>query len=163
MAEPYIRNPNTKCFICEKPVYRRPSELEKTDGRAFCSQACFGIHCRNEMPCAVCGKLILAGLHKITCSRSCSNTYRTGIKYKIGRPRDKAKTFRVFKIRLMEERGAKCERCGYKKYEILHVHHKNRNRMDNRSENLEIICPNCHYEEHHLEKSWLRKMALFKN
>jgi len=57
----------------------------------------------------------------------------------------------------MEERGTKCERCGYKKYEILHVHHKNRNRNDNSMENLEIICPNCHYEEHYLEKSWLRK------
>jgi len=116
---------------------------------------CYGINSRREKPCLECGKLILAGLNKKTCSRSCANAQRVSIKYKIGRPKDKARIFRV--IRLMEERGTKCERCGYKKYEILHVHHKNRNRNDNSMENLEIICPNCHYEEHYLEKSWLRK------
>ena len=78
------------------------------------------------------------------------------IKYKIGRPKDKARTFRIIKLRLMKERGKNCERCNFNKYEILQVHHKNRNKKDNRAENLEIICPNCHYEEHLLEKSWLK-------
>jgi len=78
-----------------------------------------------------------------------------GIKYKIGRPKDKAQTFRYIKLRLIEERGGACQRCGYAKVEILHVHHRDRNRLNNDSLNLEIICPNCHYEEHHLEKSWL--------
>lgn len=67
--------------------------------------------------------------------------------------------FRALKLRLMRERGKKCERCGYSKYEILQVHHKNRNRLDNRTENLEIICPNCHYEEHLLKKSWLNDIV----
>lgn len=150
MSERYKRNPNIKCSICGTPAYRRPAELEKAGGKAYCSMRCYGLSCRKEKPCAVCGKPILSGLHKKTCSRSCSNKYREGIKYKIGRPRDKAETARVLKIRLIEERGKKCERCGYNKYEILHIHHKNRNRLDNRMANLEIICPNCHYEEHHL-------------
>lgn len=65
---------------------------------------------------------------------------------------------RAFKIRLLDDRGKSCERCGYGKYEILHMHHKNRNHDDNRMENLELICPNCHYEEHFLEKSRLKKL-----
>jgi 5-methylcytosine-specific restriction endonuclease McrA len=105
----------------------------------------------------VCGKKILAGLNKKTCSRVCSNQNRIGIKYKIGRPKDKAVKFRSLKIRILKERGGKCERCNYSKYEILQVHHKDRNRLNNNLENLELICPNCHYEEHFLEKSWLRK------
>ncbi|MFA6533418.1 MAG: HNH endonuclease [Patescibacteria group bacterium] len=155
MPEQYKRNPNTKCNICSKKIYRRPIEIKR--GKVFCSVACAGIRCRKEIPCLVCGKLILAGLNKKTCSRSCSNKYRTGIKYKIGRPRDKARTFRVIKLRLLEERGNTCARCTYNKYEILQVHHKDRNRNNNKLDNLELICPNCHYEEHFLEKSWMRK------
>jgi hypothetical protein len=157
VPEEYKRNPNTICAVCKNPIYRRPSQIEKSGGKVFCSMSCYGFSSRREISCVVCGKLILAGLNKKTCSRSCANIQRTGIKYKIGRPRDIAKTFRVLKIRLMEERGKICERCNYAKYEILQVHHKNRKRTDNRSDNLEIVCPNCHYEEHLLEKSWLNK------
>lgn len=64
--------------------------------------------------------------------------------------------FRVLKSSIMNTGKKSCERCGYNKYKILQIHHKNRNRNDNSIENLEIICPNCHYEEHYLEKSWLK-------
>lgn len=43
----------------------------------------------------------------------------------------------------------KCERCGYDKYiKILGVHHIDRNRNNNSIQNLEVLCPNCHSEEH---------------
>ena len=156
MGEPYKRNPNTTCAICKSPIYRRPIQLNISRGRAFCSQTCYGISNRRETPCVVCSAPILASKHKKTCSRACSNTYRTGIHYKLGRPRDKVVRGRMMKVRLIETRGAKCERCGYSKREILHVHHKDRNRDNNSLTNLELICPNCHYEEHYLEKSWLK-------
>ena len=101
---------------------------------------------------------MLAGLNKKTCSRICSNVYRTGIKYKIGRPsKDKVKSQKALKIRLLEARGKKCEKCDYDKFEILQVHHKDENRKNNDLQNLELICPNCHFEKHYLENSWLRK------
>jgi hypothetical protein len=151
VSEQYKRNPNTTCAICGKAIYRRPSVIKANDGKAFCSQLCFGVSCRKEIPCVVCGKPILAGQNKKTCSRACANIYRTGIKYKLGRPsKDKVKTQLILKTRLLAERGKVCERCGYDKYEILQVHHKDRNRRNNKLENLEIICPNCHYEEHYL-------------
>ena len=37
--------------------------------------------------------------------------------------------------------------------------HKERNRENNNLNNLELICPNCHYEEHLLEKSWLKEIV----
>ncbi len=125
-------------------------------GRVFCSLTCYGVSNRKEIPCLVCGKMILSGFNKKTCSRSCANVHRTGIKYTGARPRDKVKYQRGLKIRLLAERGQKCERCSYSKYEILQVHHKDKNRNNNNLENLQLICPNCHYEEHLLEKSWLR-------
>ncbi len=155
----YKRNPNTKCKVCAKPIYKRPSQIKMNGGNVFCSLACYGIHNRVETPCIVCGKPIMAGLNKKTCSRACSNTHRAGIKYKIGRPRDKAVYQLGLKIRLMEIRGKKCERCGYNKYEILQVHHKDRDRNHSELNNLELICPNCHCEEHYLEKSMIKNVV----
>lgn len=150
MVEQYKRKPNTKCTLCSKAIYRRPSEIEENKGRVFCGVKCYGIACRKEVACVVCGKLMLSGLNKKTCSRSCANKHRAGIQYTMNRPKDKVVTIRSLKVRLLETRGEKCERCSYSKSEILQVHHKNRNRSDNRVQNLELICPNCHYEEHGL-------------
>jgi len=157
MGEQYKRKPNTSCQECGKKIYRRPIEIKKHNGRAFCSQACYGKSCRKEVPCVVCGKLILAGLNKKTCSRSCANKHRKGIKYKLNSPRDKVKTQGRLKIRLLKSRGKKCERCGFEKYEILQVHHKDKNRDNNELDNLEIICPNYHAQEHYFGKSWVKR------
>jgi HNH endonuclease len=158
VIEPYKRNPNTTCSICNKAIYRRPVEIERNKGNVFCDAICYGISCRKEFPCVICGKPILAGLNRKTCSRICSNKNRAGIKYKVGSPKDNVVSQRTLKIRLLKARGEKCERCDYNKMEILHVHHKDRDRNNNSLKNLALICPNCHYEEHYLEKSWLKNM-----
>lgn len=152
----YARKPNVACIICSKQIYKRPVEINRNNGHVFCSQVCYGIWWRKEKPCVVCGKPIRASANKKTCSRSCANKHRTGIKYKLNRPRDKVKSQRRLKIGLLKQRGEVCERCGYNKTEILQVHHKDRDRLNSKLDNLELICPNCHYEEHYLEKSWLR-------
>jgi hypothetical protein len=154
VPELHKRNPNTTCAICKKQIYRRPAQIRQ--GQVFCDINCYGISQRKEIPCIICGKLILTGLNKKTCSRSCANINRAGIKYHTGRPKDKVKNQQALKIRLVAQRGKVCERCSYNKVEILQVHHKDRDRNHNELENLELICPNCHYEEHYLEKSWLR-------
>ncbi|MBP6945999.1 MAG: HNH endonuclease [Candidatus Pacebacteria bacterium] len=97
----------------------------------------------------------MARANKKTCSRICANKNRAGIKYGTKRPYDKVRNERTIKLRVLEIRGGKCERCEYSKKQILHVHHKDRNHSNNSIQNLELICPNCHYEEHYLEKSWL--------
>ena len=153
------RNPNTNCCICNKPVYKRPSQIKTNHGKVYCSVGCYGVSCRIEKPCIICGKPILAGLNKKTCSRSCSNKLRIGRHYHGGYFRDKVKNYQSLKIRLMVARGKKCERCGYDKIEILQVHHVNKDRNNNELSNLELICPNCHFEEHLLQKSWMRKIT----
>jgi hypothetical protein len=145
------RVPNTACTICGTKVYRRPSELENRHGRAYCSSTCYGISCRQEKPCAVCGKPILASLRKKTCGRSCANRQRRGIGYGLGSPNDKVLLLHALKSQLVQQRGATCERCGYAQVTILQVHHRDRNRANNGIENLELVCPNCHCEEHYLK------------
>ena len=151
----YKRNPNTQCVQCANRIYRRPGELQRSRGRAFCSQFCYGISQRKETPCVVCSAPILASANKKTCSRTCANKNRTGLKYHRGNPKSKVVYQRGLKIRLLNLRGHRCERCDYDKIEILQVHYKDRNRQHNELSNLELICPNCHAEEHYLENSWL--------
>src|SRR3989344_4746754 len=105
MPELYKRNPNANCDICGRSVYRRPIEIERNKGRAFCSAACYGVSCRREVSCLMCGVPILAGLNKKTCSRTCANKHRTGIKYRLNRPKDKVVAEHAIKIRLLRVRG----------------------------------------------------------
>jgi hypothetical protein len=54
-----------------------------------------------------------------------------------------------YRITALSAGERKCERCGYNKFpEILVVHHKDRNRKNGAKDNLELLCPNCHEEEH---------------
>jgi hypothetical protein len=156
-VDKYQRYPNAKCLVCSKPIYKRPIEIERNKGRVFCGQACFGISCRKETPCIVCGKPKLANRHKKTCSHACANKNRAKIIEKAkGFHKDNVKNARALKLRLIKIRGNCCERCGYNKVEILQVHHKDENRKNNHLDNLELICPNCHFEQHYLEKSWMK-------
>ncbi len=43
----------------------------------------------------------------------------------------------------------KCAKCNYSNYiEVLEVHHIDRNRQNSKVENLVILCPTCHREDH---------------
>jgi hypothetical protein len=64
-------------------------------------------------------------------------------------------TRRVLKEKLLEQ---KCEKCGLSEWledKIpLQLHHKNKNHHDNRLENLEFLCANCHMQIHHVQKKY---------
>jgi hypothetical protein len=152
VTESYKRKPNTACDTCSLPIYRRPGELEKSNNHSYCSLACYGKACRKEKPCIVCGKPILASANKKTCSRACANKNRTGIQYTGRALKDKVKTQRILKGRLIALRGAQCERCNFSIVQVLQVHHTDKNRSNNALENLQILCPNCHASEHYLKK-----------
>lgn len=54
-----------------------------------------------------------------------------------------------FRLALIKERGLQCEHCKNTTWNnlpiVLELHHKNGDHSDLRRENLELLCPNCHY------------------
>lgn len=98
--------------------------------------------------CICCGKeftcIARSTKEQVTCSRACSNTYfRSGINN--GNFIDGHNNYRK---KALEHYDKVCVRCGYSNELALEVHHKNKNRLDNSIENLEVLCANCHTIEH---------------
>ena len=143
------RTPNCICKICGSQIYRRPAQIERGD--VFCSLECFGISCRKTKQCPICGTPLINRGNIKTCSRACANKLRSGIAYTGLARKDKVKTARLLKNRLIQERGNKCERCSYPNTRILVIHHKihRSNGGTDDLDNLELICPNCHAEIHY--------------
>ena len=66
----------------------------------------------------------------------------------------------------MKEYKYKCEKCGLSKWNgiqiPLQLHHINGNRYDNRIENLQLLCPNCHAQtDNFAGKNILRKKKIY--
>lgn len=145
----YSRKTNCNCIICSKAIYRRPFQLKK--GKVYCSQQCYVQASIIWKSCPVCNSKFKSGLNKKHCSKACANKLKIGSKYKTGPRKDKVTTQRFLKSRLVALRGEFCERCSYSNQKILNIHHKIR-RKDGGSDdldNLELLCPNCHAEEHY--------------
>ena len=141
------RNPNCSCTYCGKEIYRRPNQIE--NGLVFCSITCTGKHRRkNEKSCPICGKIIFGGSK--TCSRTCSNKSRYGIKYDGLNKKNNANKTKILKENLSKIRGGTCEECGNENYSILQIHHiiERCNGGTNDDNNLQLLCPNCHYTKH---------------
>ncbi len=157
------------CLNCNSEVYIENKEIKRGFGK-FCSKKCCGEYkTKNTIPaapnvkCALCGLDFYLNTSKQNASKSglyfCCRDHKDaaqrigGIKeimpphYGTGSP---IHTYRrtVFAIKQKI-----CERCSYDENEAaIIVHHKDRNRMNDNINNLEVLCCNCHAIEHWGEK-----------
>lgn len=104
-----------ECDYCGKSIYRTPKDFRRSKNRRFfCSVSC---HCAWEnknVRCGVNAPNWVAG----------QSVYRQLLK-------------RYGKLQ-------ECVRCGIKDKRVLVVHHRDSNRKNNKPENLEWLCRNCH-------------------
>ena len=103
------------CDYCGKEIYRTPRDFKKSKSKKFfCSRNC---HCSWEN-------------ENIRCGENAPN-WITG--YNVYR--------RLLKKYVKSE---KCSICGINDKRVLVVHHRDSNRKNNKIENLEWLCRNCH-------------------
>ncbi len=156
------------CQRCGKIFYAKPFWAKKGYGK-YCSAKCHHTAMRTgqEKTCSVCGKLSyktqksLKGSKsgKFFCSKRCQTLWRNQLY--IG---DKHKNFKTgeFVYRAVMERARvpkTCSLCKTTDYRVLAVHHIDKNRKNNRLENLAWLCHNCHFLVHHYEEERLRFMV----
>jgi hypothetical protein len=115
-----INQPNVECAYCQKPFYIKESRKSTSkSGLFFCSREHKDLAQRIEFG--------LVEIHP--------DHYNKG-----------ERNYRLIALRNLPNH---CNRCGYERnISVLQVHHKDRNRSNSSIENLEILCANCHAEEH---------------
>ena len=106
--------------------------------------------------CLNCGKQI-PNRHGKYCSKECCDEYKFKVlveKWQNGEITgcDTCGTPREFlRIYMLNKHNWRCERCGFDKkneytgLSILQIHHKDGDCFNNKEENLELLCPNCHH------------------
>lgn len=152
----YPRGGQRKIYCSKKCRYSDMKQYEKqckTCGKIFkaillqknkkyCSLACI-----QRYPCQLCGKIITGRKtfqsgDKKFCGRSCSafvnRTLASKLQYM---PNGFARS-------IQDHGKIICNRCGIDDIQLLVVHHIDRDRKNNKTENLETLCANCHHKIH---------------
>lgn len=160
-SPPYKMMIQQTCQTCNKPFEAREADVKRGRGR-YCSLSCSSSRPRPpkeaNCSCDYCGEQFYRPPSKIRskytfCNRSCKERaqsldtegFRDMVPSHYG---TREATYREVAFRHQERR---CNRCGYDEHpEVLEVHHIDRNRKNNTSQNLEVLCPTCHRVEHFL-------------
>jgi hypothetical protein len=113
------------------------------DTQKYCSKICVNIKEKVEVSCVVCNTLILKSKSNVErndknyCSRKCYN-FRNGLHKKL--KRNTAFYKELLKV-------STCN-CGEKTLFLLQIHHIDGNNRNNKKDNLEVVCANCHIKRH---------------
>ncbi len=150
--------PQVKCKLCKTPFHAKPSWLKRGHG-IYCSPPCQHVGRRNGkvITCFGCGKESYRNLHllkqsksgKYFCSKSCQTKWRNAlfVGAKHANWKDGMHAYRS----VLSRHGVPqvCKRCETNDKRILAVHHIDRNRKNNKVDNLIWLCHNCHHLIHH--------------
>ena len=155
-----------KCTYCDTPIRVKPSRAGKHN---FCSYECFTEFRRSRREarqCANCGTVVARSASKTHgksfCSANCQQTFTRGTNHPLWKDGRTIAHGYVF-IRtpdrgyVQEHRLVMEEVLGRRLSSTEVVHHRNRNRMDNRPENLEVLSASEHARLHFSVAGWSRK------
>lgn len=151
--------PVVKCRICAKKFYAKPFWIRRGYGK-YCSASCQHQGQKNGkvVQCHICSKnaykprkaLRHSKSKKYFCSKSCQTIWRNsqvfiGVKH----PNWKSGEFAYRTVLRRNKVPAVCGLCQTKDGRILATHHIDKNRKNNKLDNLAWLCHNCHFLVHH--------------
>ena len=151
-----------KCKLCSKDFYTKPSWI-KIGGGKFCSLVCKNKSSKTgkEIPCFVCRKITyhpkarieLSKSKKYFCGKSCQTIWRNS--YFVGEKHANYKSgIAIYRSILSRNKvSGVCKLCKTNDRRILAVHHLDKNRKNNKVENLVWLCHNCHHLVHHYKSA----------
>lgn len=153
------------CRTCQIQFSVKSSEVARGGGK-YCSRSCSSKAPRGEK------------VHNSTCSYCHATFYRnsskkqnskSGLQFCCREHKDLAQQIAsgfkeiqpqhytgttLYRKTAIQHYGPRCMRCGYSKIvEVLEVHHRDRDHSNSAIENLEVLCPTCHCEQHFLTQS----------
>lgn len=156
----YYELPLPKCLNCRDTVKRHD--------RKYCSMKCANQHIALErygsytattakIECEVCNGDFVPSHSDITvCSKKCSNIRIKQNKIKLWQKDPHSATVlghglsRVIRLYLIEQADNQCSKCQWGKVNPttgkvpLEINHIDGDSTNNNSDNLEVLCPNCH-------------------
>lgn len=152
--------PQVNCVICRQEFYAKPSWLKKGFGK-YCSRKCQHEGRKNGqmINCFICEKRVYKAVKalkhskskKYFCGKSCQTIWRNTIVF-IGKnhPNWKHGEY-IYRNRLINNNAILkiCKICKIDDFRILAVHHLDKNKKNNKLENLIWLCHNCHFLAHH--------------
>lgn len=156
--EGYMKNPK-KCLFCGLEIIPKEGQkVSEVKRKKFCGQSCSAQRSNQkrkiERFCIKCGKILHTG--KVYCSRKCQRqkdyeSYVTS--WKNGEQDGLIKNDKMsrhLRKYLLKKNNFSCQKCGWNKINQfikkcpVEIHHIDGNFRNNKEENLEILCPNCH-------------------
>ncbi len=158
-----------RCEKCNKPFTAKPFHIRKGHGR-FCSRRCnFDAMKTGELrACDTCGKatyktpkqIRVSKNKKYFCSKTCQTIWRNGIF--IGPRHASWKHGKNAYQSVLRRIGRKeiCQLCQTSDARVLATHHIDKDKTNNKPENLAWLCHNCHFLVHHYSEG--RDQGLLK-
>ena len=164
-----------ECLWCKKEFTPLEKEVKRGNGK-FCSRSCSSQHRVSKTvlelntDCAWCHKKFHKALSKKSnsrsglffCSRICKDTAQKigGLEAIQPNHYGTVDTASDYRGKAFSFYSPCCYICGWDKViPVLQVHHKDRDRKNNKIENLVILCPTCHQVEHYLSNDGLYTRA----
>jgi hypothetical protein len=157
--------PTVSCGVCSREFYAKPSWLSKGNGK-YCSRACSYSGRKNGkvITCDVCGKqiykqqkaILSSKSKKLFCSKKCSLKWHNSEFIESNHANWKFGTFAYKRILQRAGIKEKCILCSKIDLRILVVHHLDKNRKNNKVNNLVWACRNCHHLIHNY--AYLKKV-----
>lgn len=150
--------PYVKCQKCSSEFYTRPRDLRQGYGK-FCSQKCQFESQRNGklVGCSSCSKMLYRTPRHFKhsksghffCNKVCLAVWKNQ-NVLSGEQHSRWKHGEHAYRNILKKSDIKrvCVNCGIDNFEVLLVHHLDRNRKNNNISNLRWLCHNCHFLEH---------------